>query len=311
MLNLSELLDRRGFLVLDGGLASELEREGHDLDHELWSARLLVEDPDSIAAVHRRYLEAGADVITTAAYQAALPGLRAMGLGEREARTAYMEALRIARRVRDEFPEPTRLVAASIGPYGAYLADGSEYRGNYEATDGELADFHGGRIELLAEAAARGEGPDLLAIETIPSADEAELVLGLLGEHPQLEAWVTFSCLGTRTCEGQPIEECARLVEEREQVLAVGVNCTAPSDVPELLARLLASSSKPLVCYPNSGEDYDARTRTWSGENVFAGCDEGSREWLRRGAKLVGGCCRTTPEDIARLVEIRSALGSS
>ncbi len=308
MLQLSELLDQRDFLVLDGGLASELERQGHDLDHELWSARFLIEDPDSIAAVHRAYLEAGADVITTAAYQASLPGLRAVGLSDREARTTYMEALRIARRVCDEFPDPARYVAASIGPYGAYLADGSEYRGNYEATNKELEAFHRPRIELLAEATARGEGPDVLAVETIPSLDEAALILRLLKEHPELSAWFAFSCLETRTCEGQPIEECAKLVEEAGQVLAVGVNCSAPGDVPELLARLLAASSKPLVCYPNSGEEYDAKTRSWSGDNVLSCDSEAPREWVRRGAKLIGGCCRTTPGDIEQLAKMRGAV---
>lgn len=302
---LSNLLEERGFLLLDGGLASELERRGHDLAHSLWSARVLLEDPDAILEVHRDYLEAGADCITTAAYQASLPGLRATGLSDSEGRTCYMEALRLARRVQREFPAPSRWVAASIGPYGAYLADGSEYRGNYEVSESQLDEFHRERIELLSEATARGEGPDVLAMETLPSITEARVLLRILKDYPSLCAWMSFSCRGVATCEGQPIEECAALLEESDQVLALGVNCTAPQDIPELLARLLATSSKPLVCYPNSGEVYDAKKHGWEGTNVFACEDEAPREWLRRGAKLIGGCCRTTPQDIARLARLR------
>lgn len=308
MFPLDDLLKERGVLVLDGGLATELERQGHDLDHDLWSARFLLEDPDSIAAVHRAYLEAGADVITTAAYQASIPGLMEIGLNARQARTAYMDALRIARGVCDEFSAQKRFVAASIGPYGAFLADGAEYRGHYAASDAQIEAFHRPRIELLAEATERGEGPDLLAIETIPSVPEARLILRILKNYPKLCAWLSFTCSGTETCEGQPIESCAELCEDVPQILAVGVNCSSPLDMPELLARLLAASSKPLVCYPNSGESYEAQSRSWSGASVFTKSEDEPREWLRRGVKLIGGCCRTTPKDIAQLVRLRKTL---
>jgi homocysteine S-methyltransferase len=271
----------KGVTILDGGLATELERRGHDLDDPLWSARVLLEDPAAIAAVHRDYAEAGAQIITTATYQATFEGLARRGLGDAQAREVFRTAARIAR------IDGVR-VAGSIGPYGAYLADGSEYRGDYGLSVDALVDFHGPRIELLAPLV------DVLACETIPCLAEAQALGRLLPGH---EAWVSFSCrIATEVCHGEPLGEC---IDAVGRVGAVGVNCVPPSLTEALLHTARAATSLPLVAYPNCGEHYHG---TWSGRGLppaeFAAL---ARTWAAAGAEIIGGCCRTTPAHIRAL----------
>jgi len=296
-----------GTLVLDGGLATELERAGFDLGHPLWSARLLRERPEAIAAVHRSYLDAGADCITTASYQGTLEGFRRDGATTAEAEALLRRSVELALRTRDGFHSgvgggrragrPRPLVAASIGPYGAFLADGSEYTGAYDLDlDGLLA-FHSDRLHLLLDA-----GPDLLACETIPSAIEARALARLLAERADTRAWVSFSCRdGSRLCDGTPFADAVSTVAALPQVVAVGVNCTAPSHVEDLMRAAAAVTAKPLVAYPNSGEIYDAAARVWRGLADPLDWGERARAWRAAGARLVGGCCRTGPDHIRAL----------
>ncbi len=299
-----------GVVVLDGALATELERAGHDLAHPLWSARLLLEDPEAILRVHRSYLDAGADVIASAGYQASLDGLRAAGCTRAEAERTYRESIRLAGRARDEFAagrglaaRERPLVAASVGPYGAVLADGSEYRGVYDLSPAALEHFHAERLALVADEVRAGHA-DLVACETIPSLDEARLLARLIDEQPGLVGWISFSCRDElTTCEGQPVEDAVHALEEFESVVALGVNCTAPEHVPAVLARMGRASTRPLVCYPNAGERYDATAHAWRGTRTGVDPDR----WAAAGARAIGGCCRTTPEDVARLAAWRDA----
>jgi homocysteine S-methyltransferase len=298
-----------GTLVLDGGLATELEKAGFDLDHPLWSARLLRDAPQAIEAVHRAYLEAGADCIATASYQASVRGFEREGLSVAEARELLMRSVRLACQARDAFwsdlanrPGRSRpLVAASIGPYGAYLANGAEYTGNYDLDEDGLFAFHRERLLLLAESDA-----DLLACETIPSVVEARALLRLLPERPAARAWLSFSCQdGERLCDGTRFAVVARLVGTHPQVAAVGVNCTAPEHVEPLLRAAARETAQPLVAYPNSGERYDAGTRRWLGSSDAVDWGERAKLWRRAGARLVGGCCRTGPDHVRA---VRAAL---
>ncbi len=303
-------LAARDHVLLDGGLASQLELEGHDLDHALWSARLLADDPDAIERAHRAFLDAGADCVISASYQATPQGLRRAGASAAGARALILRSLELAERARDEFlaergagpASPAPVVAASIGPYGAYLADGSEYRGDYGVGLAALVDFHRERFELLAGRA------DLLAIETIPSVTEVEALRELLLEHPGAAAWVSFACRdGAHLADGAPIERAAEALEDLENLVAVGVNCTAPEHVDSLLGRLAARrSGAELLAYPNSGERYEAETKTWSEEPSRSDLPDLATGWRRRGARLIGGCCRVTAPDLAR---IAAALG--
>jgi homocysteine S-methyltransferase len=299
---LAPFLSDGGTLVLDGGLATELERAGFDLDHPLWSARLLLAEPEAIVAVHAAYLAAGADCITTASYQATLHGLVREGLAGAEARALILHSVELAQRARSDFWEDSRrragrqrpLVAASVGPYGAFLANGAEYTGDYDLDEPGLVDFHRDRFRLLAAS-----GADLLALETIPSAAEARALAALLVETPAARAWLSFSCRdGQHLCDGTSFVGSVRALAPLPQIVAIGVNCTAPQHVEGLLRAATQVTAKPLVAYPNSGELYHAATKTWRGSQTADDWGSLARTWRRAGARLVGGCCRTGPSHV-------------
>lgn len=266
--------------MLDGGLSNALQDRGNDLSGDEWTARVLREAPDEVVAVHREYFGAGADVATTASYQTADPGLLRLSVDlAREAAGGVAG----------------RLVAASVGPYGAVLGDGSEYRGHYGLTAAELTAFHRPRVEALVAA-----GPDLLAVETIPDTDEARVLAGLLAEfgHP---AWFSFSVDGTRTCAGQRLDEAFAIVAAVENVVAVGVNCCAPSAVLPALS-IAAATGRPGVVYPNAGEVWDAEREQWIGTGTFD--VHLVPAWIEAGAEWIGGCCRVGPAAIRRVAEV-------
>ncbi len=305
-------LEAQQAIVLDGGLATTLEAFGCALDAKLWSAGLLRDDPGSVRAVHQAFLEAGADCIATVTYQASFQGFAEVGLTDAEALELFGLAVRLAVEERDRFwsVEANRrarlrpLVAASIGPYGAYLADGSEYDGRYGLGVDELRRFHRRRFELMAESAA-----DLVALETIPSVVEAEALLGILADSGSAWAWISFSCPdGAHISDGTPVEEVARLCDGSERLCAIGVNCTAPTHVPEIVRRMCSATELPVLAYPNSGEGWDAGAKRWTPAGVEADLSEAVVEWVREGARGVGGCCRVGPETIRHLRE--RALGT-
>lgn len=285
-------------MVLDGGMSNALEDRGHDLSGGLWTARVLRDAPAEIAAVHRAYYQAGAQVATTASYQASVQGFLAEGLDVVEAERLLTRSVTIARQVRDHLSEDgtRRWVAASVGPYGAVLADGSEYRGRYGLSRAELRDFHLPRLELLASA-----GPDLLAVETIPDVDEAEVLVELLDDL-DLPAWFSFSAQDLLTRAGQPLAEAFSVAAAASCVFAVGVNCTAPADILPAVGLAAEVTGLPAVAYPNSGESWDARTRRWEGASSY---DLGLvPSWIQAGAAYVGGCCRVGPQAIAALAAL-------
>jgi homocysteine S-methyltransferase len=257
-----------------------------------------------IHAVHLDYFRAGADVATTATYQATFEGFARRGIGYDAAARLMRSAVALAVAARDEhcagrgIDAARPLVAASIGPYGAMLADGSEYRGRYRISEDELADFHRPRLAVLAEA-----GADLLGFETLPCLREALVLARLLEEFPTMTAWISFSCRdGSHNCEGEDIGDCAGALAAFDQVSAVGVNCTPPEYVASLLDRMRGRTVKPLMAYPNSGERYDPAARAWCGSTSNVGSfADASRAWVAAGARIIGGCCRTTPADIGAL----------
>ncbi|HED65524.1 MAG TPA: homocysteine S-methyltransferase [Planctomycetes bacterium] len=287
-------------LILDGGLATELERLGYDLAHPLWSARLLAEDPDAIAKVHRMYLAAGADVITTASYQASMPGFRAAGFREAEAERLLRDTVRIACRERDAAGREGVRVAVSIGPFGAYRADGSEYRGDYRVALAEIERFHRARLEVLLDE-MREQGADIVLCETIPSAEEALLLARLLGEFGVRDAWVSLSLRdGTHTAEGNPLAVLASELQSQAPVGRIGVNCVSPTLVSEALATIGEAAALPLIAYPNAGESFDPAAKRWTGDRQSDLAGRAQR-WYERGARVIGGCCRTGPRDIQAL----------
>ena len=284
----------RNVVVLDGGMSTALELAGHDLSDELWSARLLLTDPDAVRAAHLAFYRAGAQVAITASYQVTYDAFARRGISSSETTRLLHSSVSLARSAASDVDGP-RWVAASVGPYGAMLADGSEYRGRYGLSGQELVAFHRPRIEALCAA-----GPDVLAVETIPDVDEAAAVVEVVrgGGAP---VWLSYSVRGDRTCAGQPLDEAFSVVAGVDEVIAVGVNCCAPEDVGGAVEVARRVTGLPVVVYPNSGEEWDAQARSWSGDGGGFGALAG--EWVDGGARLVGGCCRTGPEDIAVLAE--------
>ncbi|MFF0537699.1 homocysteine S-methyltransferase [Streptomyces coelicoflavus] len=298
-----------GPLVLDGGLSNQLEAAGHDLGDALWSARLLADDPEAITRAHLAYFEAGADVVITSSYQATFEGFARRGIGGQRAAELLALSVESARkaarraRVGPAGGAGRRLwVAASAGPYGAMLADGSEYRGRYGLDVGQLERFHRPRLEVLA--AAR---PDVLALETVPDTVEAVALLRAV-RGLGVPAWLSYTVDGDRTRAGQPLEEAFGLAAEAEEVVAVGVNCCAPGDVSGAVRTAARVTGKPVVAYPNSGEVWDARARAWRGRSLFA--PRLVREWRAAGARLVGGCCRVGPDAIRSIASAPSSDSS-
>jgi homocysteine S-methyltransferase len=310
---LAPFLQAQGAIVLDGGLATTLEEMGSQLDPKLWSAGLLRDDPDAVKAVHRAFLEAGADCIETVGYQASFLGYADLGIAESDATDLFDLSVQLAVEARDAFWSGLRgpndrirpLVAASVGPFGAYLADGSEYHGRYGVERAELDEFHRRRFQLLATSAA-----ELIACETVPSRLEAEVLLDLISDTPDVWAWISFSCCdGEHISDGTPVAEVAALCEDVDRVAAIGVNCTAPEHVADLIDAIRPATTLPILAYPNSGEGYDAKRKTWVDGRSQADVATSAAGWIDRGAEGVGGCCRIGPDAI-RLLRDRVVVSS-
>jgi homocysteine S-methyltransferase len=288
-------------LVADGGLATELEARGNDLSDSLWSARLLMDAPEQIRLAHLAFFRSGAAIATSASYQASFEGFARRGLDRREAAALMRRSVDLARAARAEMTGDgrARWVAASVGPYGAALADGSEYRGRYGLSVRELAAWHRPRVEVLAEA-----GPDVLALETVPDIDEAEALMAAIAGSG-IPAWLSYSIAAERTRAGQSLSEAFAVAADVPEVVAVGVNCCASADVLTAIAVAREVTGKPVIVYPNSGEEWDARRRAWAGQSRYSLAQP--RRWIAAGARIAGGCCRVRPADIAEIA--RAAAG--
>jgi len=299
---IAQALTHTDTLILDGALATELEARGCNLADALWSAKVLMENPELIYQVHHDYFAAGAHVAITASYQATPQGFAARGLDEAQALALIKQSVQLAQRARDDYRASSAstaplLVAGSVGPYGAFLANGAEYRGDYALPEEEMKAFHRPRVKALLEA-----GVDLLACETLPSFAEAQALISLLAEFPDSCAWFSFTLRDAEhISDGTPLSQVAELVNGAPQVVAIGINCVALESVTPALRNVQAQSDKPLLVYPNSGEQYDASSKSW--HSAPSGCTlhDKFHEWQQAGARLIGGCCRTTPQDIAAI----------
>ncbi len=313
--------------MLDGGLATELEARGHRLDDALWSARLLQTHPQDIEQVHLDFLSAGADVISSASYQATIEGFVRSGLEPNRARELIRMSVELCHRARARFELTNKAsrqfdhdtietigaenwfdprghlvrkrVAASVGPYGAYLANGAEYTGDYDLDESALVRFHAERWHLLASGQ-----PDLMLCETVPSFREARALARVARLTPSLPTWISFSCRDEgHLSDGTPIQSCGQLVEDSVALRGIGINCTPPRFISELVEKIRAVTNKPILVYPNSGERYDASAKNWIGVRDPVEFAALAREWQQRGAAVIGGCCRTGMEHIRALAK--------
>ncbi|MFG2002029.1 homocysteine S-methyltransferase [Spirillospora sp. NPDC048911] len=289
----------RGAVVLDGGLATQLEAQGHDLSDQLWSARLLDDAPEAIVDAHLAFFRAGAQVATTASYQATFEGFAAHGYTAEQTAGLLRRSVTLAATARErrhaEGDGRPLWIAASVGPYGAMLADGSEYRGRYGRSVAELTRFHRPRLEVLAEA-----GADVFALETVPDLDEATALMAAIDGLGK-PAWLSYTIEGDRTRAGQPLDEAFSVARGVDEIIAVGVNCSAPADLTGAIRLAHDITRKPVIVYPNSGEGWDPAARSWTGTSESTFAPDRLHAWLSAGARLVGGCCRVGPADIAAL----------
>jgi homocysteine S-methyltransferase len=301
------ILERHGAVILDGGMGTELEARGADLRDPLWSAKVLVEDPDRIREVHTAYFEAGADVAISASFQASFEGFAARGFDHDTADGLLRRSVELAQEARAAWwhgretdGRPFPLVAASVGPYGAVLGNGAEFTGDYDKGEDELVAFHVPRLETLAAAE-----PDLLACETIPSIVEARALVRALERVPDVPAWVSFSCRNAaQTCDGTPFEEAVRVAGSAPNVVAVGLNCTAPTHVEGLVRLAASATGKPLVAYPNRGAFWDAVRKGWvDPPRQDARAPLRPDAWRNAGARLIGGCCGIGPSQISTIAQ--------
>jgi homocysteine S-methyltransferase len=298
----------RGVHVIDGGLATEFEYRGANIDGPLWSAHVLEDEPEKLLAVHRAYTRAGAECIATCSYQVSRLGYAEVGLPPERADAALLRSVELARQVVAEFPDRRVLVAGSLGPYGAALHNGGEYHGNYDCSYDDLVRFHRERIEIFALAGG-DRAPDLLAFETFPSLEEARAVGEALSPWPELRAWFSFSCRDEKhVSHGEKAADCASLVASFPQTVAIGVNCVPPKWIPSLIAELRAASGKPVLVYPNSGEGWDSARRCWTGVTDPEDFGAQAAEWFKAGAQMVGGCCRTRPAHIRAVAEAADSV---
>ena len=307
MLSLTEQLNR-GPVVSDGAMATELEKRGVATNSALWSATAMLDHPDAIQTVHQGYLDAGAKIMTTNTYQANVPAFEQAGIAAAQARQLIQQAVTIAHTARDASHVTDAVIAGSIGPYGAYLADGSEYTGAYQLTPSAYQDFHRERLALIMAA-----GVDVLALETMPRLDEVQALVQLITTTwTQQPYWVSFSIKDPQTlCDGTSLAVAAKWVAAQPNVVAVGVNCTTLENIAPALTTLKAAVAVPLIVYPNSGDQYDPVTKTWQETHLSHQFASFVPQWLAAGARIIGGCCRTTPKDIATVARALSVSDSA
>lgn len=291
--------EKETVILLDGAMSTGLETRGIDLNDPLWTAKALLESPEKISQVHQSYFDEGANIAITNSYQATTAGFAKLGFSKAEGQTFIKQTVLLAQEARQASQTAqAKWIAGSVGPYGAFLADGSEYRGNYGKSREELLAFHRERIALLAEAEV-----DLFACETIPDRTEIEALVTLLAEYPTIPAWLTVSMKNPhQLSDGTPLAEFQALAEASEAVLAYGVNCVQPEWVTPILEQLQVKGTKPFVVYPNSGAEYDAVTKTWTSHPATAHFfTREAKKWQQLGAKFIGGCCCTTEQEISCL----------
>ena len=289
-------------LLIDGGLSNQLEKQGHDLNHKLWSAKLLESEPEAIIKAHLAYLEAGAQCITTASYQASIPGFMSIGYDMATAESLIKKSVHLAEKAIKRFhlKGSKPIIAASVGPYGAYLADGSEYHGNYGISEETLREFHEHRISLLDRSNA-----DILACETIPSFKETIVLANILKDMNK-QTWVSFSCKDEfHINDGTPIEDCVDILSDHPNIFAIGVNCTSPKYISGLVKAIKPKiKDKRIIVYPNSGDVYNAETKVWSELSSSEQLLNQAKEWINLGVDIIGGCCRIGPEEIKSLKKL-------
>ncbi|ULG74649.1 homocysteine S-methyltransferase [Macrococcus brunensis] len=289
-----QLQDKLGqeIILLDGGFGTTVEQFGYDVNHPLWSSNLIESNPEAVYQVHQAFVDAGAEIILTNTYQAAIQSFINMGLNYQDARNYLKKAVEIARRAAKE----NTIIAGSLGPYGAMLGNGAEYTGDYIISEQDYIDYHKERLDILIEA-----GISVFAFETIPNLEEIKAVKKLLEEYEEIEAWLSVTLNdSTHLSDGTQLDEVIETVNAIPNVLAFGINCTSIKVIDEAVDKLIKQSSKDIILYPNGGRKYDASNKVWIGDEEQSLLEAAVR-WKDKGVKFIGGCCQVGPDDIKEL----------
>jgi len=312
MNSIEKILKDFPFIILDGGFATELEKKGFDLKDRLWSAKIIAEAPLAVKEVHLSYLNAGADCIISSSYQATVPGFVSAGYSRKEAVELIGRSVKIAiesiKAFNDLEPDtvkrPRPFLAASAGCYGAFLADGSEYRGDYHLELEGYKNFHKERVDILAEA-----GAGIIAFETFPSMEEAAAVAELMDEYNDLEYWIVFTVRDFETTShGDSFKDCIKMLQGKKNLIAAGINCSPPELISPILDSLDPELKRNFAVYPNSGEHYHTDCSCWDDDPSASDYYSYAGEWHKKGAVIIGGCCRTGPSDISKIKSYRDRL---
>lgn len=307
---LEDTLKKTGIMMIDGSMSTALEELGCQLNDSLWTAKILAGEPEKIKTVHYNYFAAGADCGITASYQASIPGFCQRGYTEQEAENLIRRSVQLFCEARSQWWEQEGkaqdraypMCLGAVGPYGAYLADGSEYRGNYGVSRQTLLDFHQRRMELLWQ-----EGSDLLLMETQPSLKEA-LLEAELAENMHADYWISFTCKDeSHTCEGDEIQHCAKVLSTGHPHLKmIGINCTDPALIEGLIENLKSATDLPVAVYPNSGDVYDPQEKVWKKRPGGVNLTGMALRWMQQGISAVGGCCTTVCSHIRDITALRN-----
>lgn len=295
-------LDREpGVVVLDGGLGTLLERRGLDTSGDLWSARVLYEKPESIADAHREFFASGARVAISGSYQLSFEGAARLGISEDATSELFRTSVDLARAAAAEVTEMKTWVAASVGPYGAMLADGSEYRGDYMISESGLRRWHSRRLEAISSA-----GADFMAAETLPGIREVAAVCEAFEDHG-VTGWISLTPVRGRTRTGEELREVFALAATSPAVSGIGVNCCDPLEVAGAIRTAREVTDLPVIVYPNAGGHWEERSHTWGSSGEFPVSEVVG--WMHAGASVIGGCCRVMPGTIAEIAAAVSPKG--
>jgi homocysteine S-methyltransferase len=281
--------------LLDGSLSYPLEKQGYNLNKKLWTGDALINDPNVIKKVHKDYLIAGVDFISTSTYQISYNVLEAMDYSLNEIKDVFKRSVNLVEQAIQETNIKREIkIVGSYGPYGASLSNGSEYTGKYDTSDNIIMDYHIKNMNIIKELDI-----DIILYETIPCLREIEILSKLVEEYKK-EVWVSFTCnKDLEFRDGSSIIKACKILSSIEVISTIGINCFSPLLAEKAIKKLKDNSNKKILIYPNSGEIYNNKDKDWYGEKYF---DRSMiKKWLALSPDIIGGCCRVGFEDIKNM----------
>ena len=285
--------------LLDGSMSFPMEQLGYNLKNKLWTGKALINNPDLIKDIHKGYIDAGADFISTSTYQISFDRLKNMGYQSEEIKKIFQKSVDIVKDAIEESKLKKEIkIVGSFGPYASYDPEASEYIGEYDSTDIEIKKFHLNNIRIIEETDL-----DIILYETIPCLREIKILSEALS-HSTKEIWISITCNEEMEFrDGSSFKDACEIISKIEKITTMGINCFSPLLVKKAIDLLKKYSNKKILIYPNSGEIYNPKERFWTGNNEFN--NSMIKNWLSLYPDIIGGCCRIGYDDIKKMrVEI-------